>query len=116
MPAIGFEFWNLEPGTESTPKLMPHEPTRMNPAATPPGSRFASRLLAGLLAIAFVAAVAAVTLSGGGCSRAPSTISGDDSTSTEPKGDPWKTAGVRLKKETTFASTQQIMATLTSEI
>lgn len=87
----------------------------MTPAATPPEPPTFPRFLAGLSCFAvLLAAIMAVTI--GGCSKPPSTTTIADNTNAGPKGDPWKAAGARLKKQTDLATTKAALATLTSEV
>src|SRR5262249_27731506 len=98
------------PTVRAKPK--PHEPTRMTPAANPPDpSR--PRLLAGLSLAALLAASVAVAFSCGGCSKPPPPV--QESTDTV-KGDPWKAAAVRLKKETDLVATKTALSALTADV
>src|SRR3954468_1259690 len=87
-----------------TPAAKPHEPPR-RPA----------RLLAGLfLAVALLAA-SGVIVSTGGCSKPPATQKGDP-TANGPKGDPWKIAEQRLRKESDLTATRAALGGLTNDI
>jgi hypothetical protein len=57
-----------------------------------------------------------VTFSSGGCKKTETTDPGSDKTKTEAKVDAWATAGARLKKETNFSATRQILTSLTNDI
>src|SRR5579883_2230268 len=88
----------------------------MTPAATPPEPSTSPRFLAGLSCLTvLLAAIITVTV-GGGCSKPPTTATVADNTNVGPKGDPWKAAGARLKKQTDLAATKTTLATLTSEV
>jgi hypothetical protein len=86
----------------------------MTPAASPPDSPHPRRLLAGASLAAALLAAVAVALSGGGCSKPPTTATGtpDDA----PKGDPWQTASLRLKKQTDLLTTKTALAGLTADV
>jgi hypothetical protein len=82
----------------------------MTPAPTPPDARPSSRRAAAALSLA-AALLAALS---GGCSKPVSTHASNDSSA--PKGDPWKAAAARLKKDTDFAACKQALAALNSEV
>jgi hypothetical protein len=60
-------------------------------------------------------AAVAVTISGGGCSKPPVRTS-DDQNNAGPKGDPWKAAGARLKKDSELTSVKTALTGLTNEV
>jgi hypothetical protein len=83
----------------------------MTPAPTPPDARPFRRAAA---ALPLAAALLAAALPGGGCSKPVGTHASNDSTA--PRGDPWKAAAARLKKDTDFAACKQALANLNSDV
>lgn len=88
----------------------------MTAPAPPPDTPRPRRVLAGLsLAAALVAAVAvAVAVTAGGCSKPPAPP--PDLGNTGPKGDPWKVAGVRLKKDADLGAAKSALLALTTDV
>lgn len=86
----------------------------MTPAASPPEPSRVRRLIAGALLAAGLLATLAVPISSVGCSKAPKHAGGDSETGV--KGDPWKVAGARLKKETDLIGTKAALTALTSDV
>jgi hypothetical protein len=87
----------------------------MTASAPPPDPSRSRRLLAGLSLAAALLAGVAVTIGGGGCSKPP-VRPNDEQNNAGPKGDPWKTAGARLKKDTELTSVKTALTGLTNEV
>ncbi len=88
----------------------------MTASAPPPDTPRPHRVLAGLFLVAalVVMVAVAVTVSGVGCSKPPTPP--PDTATAGPKGDAWKVAGVRLKKDTDTTATKTALSALTSDV
>ena len=80
----------------------------MIPAEKPPDSPNPRRsIAAAALASALIAGVAVVLGGLGGCSKPPPR-STEDPGVVGPKGDPWKAAAAKMRKDTDFATTTRL--------
>src|SRR5262245_16059256 len=99
------------------PKPLPHEPTRMIPAANPSekNPRPLRPPAAAALAFALLAGAILALSSIGGCSKAPARPTDDISTGPGEKVDQWKAAAAKLRKDTDAATIKSALGALGGE-